>query len=192
VSARFKNMVVSYGIPLGILFSAGILTRTVPHFGWHLLHGFHCNLHDVRVWVPFSYRAFSGTRNTLALIAFRGLHPTPRDEVKAGTIMINFAEPDPAQSPLEITLGQGIISLNTNGPFFKKSEQEMTMAGRNGRCLEYGINTRPNSESLVDNDTIKIYCWFGNDLRASFLGRSSSAREFYEIVASARAAGGTR
>jgi len=192
VSGRFKKIVVNYGIPLGILFSAGILMRTVPHFGWHVLHGFHCNLRGVRVWVPSSYRAVSGTPDTLALIAFRGLNPTPREEVKAGTIMINFAEPDLAQLPLEIALGQGIISLNTDGPRFKKSEREMTMAGRNGRCLEYGINTGPNSKYLVDNDTIKIYCWFGNDLRASFLGRSSSAREFYEVVASARVAGGTR
>jgi hypothetical protein len=192
VSGRFKKIVVSYGIPLGILFSAGILMRTVPHFGWHVLHGFHCNLRDVRVWVPFSYRAVSGTPNTLALIAFRGLNPTPREEVKAGTIMINFIESEMARLPLEITLGQGIIALNTDGPFVKKDERDITMAGRKGRCLEYGINTGPNSESLVDNDTIKIYCWFGNDLRASFLGRSSSAREFYEIVASARAAGGTR
>jgi hypothetical protein len=125
-------------------------------------------------------------------MAFRGLNPTPREEVKAGTIMINFVEPDLAQLPLEITLGQGIISLNTDGPLFKKSEREMTMAARNGRCLEYGINAGPNNEYLVDNDTIKIYCWFGNDLRASFLGRSSSAGEFYEVVASARVAGGTR
>jgi hypothetical protein len=106
--------------------------------------------------------------------------------------MINLAEPDRAQMPLEITLGQGIISLNTDGPFFKKNDREMTMAGRKGRCLEYGINTGRNNEYLVDNDTIKIYCWFGNDLRTSFLGRSSSAREFYEVVASATVAGGTR
>jgi hypothetical protein len=192
VSGRFKNILVRYGIPLGILFSAGILMRTVPHFGWHLLHGFHTEIRDVRVWVPFSYRAVSGTPNSLALIAFRGLNPTPREEVKAGTTMINFAEPELVRLPLEITLGQGIIALNTDGPFIKKGEREITMAGRNGRCLEYGINTGPNSESLVDNDTIKIYCWFGNDLRASFLGRSSSAGEFYEIVASARVAGGTR
>lgn len=192
MSGRFKKIVVNYGIPLGILFSAGILMRTVPHFGWHVLHGFHCNLRGVRVWVPFSYRAVSGTPNTLALIAFRGLNPTPREEVKAGTIMINFTESEMARLPLEITLGQGIIALNTDGPFVKKNERDITMAGRNGRCLEYGINTGPYSESLVDSDTIKIYCCFGNDLRASFLGRSSSAREFYEIVASARAAGGTR
>lgn len=192
MKGRFKKILASYGIPLGILFSAGILMRTVPHFGWHLLHGFHTEMRDVRVWVPFSYSAVSATPGSLALVAFRGLNPTPRDEVKAGTIMINFSESDRAQLPLEISLGQGVISLNTNGPFFKKSEREMTMAGRNGRCLEYGINTGPNSESLVDNDTIKIYCWFGDDLRASFLGRSSSATEFYEVVASARMAGGTR
>jgi hypothetical protein len=185
-------MLVSYGIPLGILFGAGILTRIVPHFGWHLLHGFHTEMRDVRVWVSFSYRAVSATPDSLALIAFRGLNPTPREQVKAGTIMIDFSEPDRAQLPLEITLGQGIISLNTDGPFFKKSEREMTMAGRHGRCLEYGINTRPNNEYLVDNDTIKIYCWFGNDLRASFLGQSSSAGKFYEVVASARVAGGRR
>ena len=192
MTGRFKKILVSYGIPLGILFSAGILMRTVPHFGWHLLHGFHTEIRDVRVWVPLSYRAIGGTPSTLALIAFRGLSPTPREEVKAGTIMINFPEPELARLPLEITLGQGIIALNTDGPFFKKSEREMTMAGRNGRCLEYGINTGPNSESLLDNDTIKIYCWFGNDLRASFLGRSSAATAFYEVVASAKMAGGIR
>jgi hypothetical protein len=186
VNGRFKRTLVSYGIPFGILFDAGILTRIVPHFGWHLLHGFHAEMRDVRVWVPFSYRAVSTTPGSLALVAFRGLNPTPREEVKAGTIMINLAEPDRAQLPL----GQGIISLNTDGPFVKKSEREMTMAGRKGRCLEYGINTGSN-QYLVDNDTIKIYCWFGNDLRTSFLGRSSSAREFYEVVASG-VAGGTR
>jgi hypothetical protein len=192
VNGRFKKTLATYGIPLGILFGAGILARIVPHFGWHLLHGFHAEIRDVRVWVPFSYRAVSATPGSLALIAFPGLNPTPREQVKAGTIMINFSEPDRAQLPLEITLGQGTISLNTDGPFFKKSEREMMMAGRNGRCLEYGINTRPNNEHLVDNDTIKIYCWFGNDLRASFLGQSSSARNFYEVVASARITGGTR
>jgi hypothetical protein len=192
VNGRFKKILVSYGIPLGILFSAGILMRTVPHFGWHLLHGFHTEIRDVRVWVPFSYRAVSGTQNSLALIAFRGLNPTPREEVKAGTIMINFAEPELARLPLEITLGQGIISLNTDGPFVKKGEREIKMAGRNGRCLEYGISTGPNNDSLADNDTIKIYCWFGNDLRASFLGQSSSTGKFYDVLASARVAGGTR
>ncbi|HEX9254505.1 MAG TPA: hypothetical protein VF938_03130, partial [Candidatus Angelobacter sp.] len=102
------------------------------------------------------------------------------------------AEPELVRLPLEITLGQGIIALNTDGPFIKKGEREITMAGRKGRCLEYGLSTGPHNGSLVDKDTIKIYCWFENDLRASFLGQSSSAREFYEVVASARVAGGTR
>ena len=190
--SRLKKILVSYGIPLGILLSAGILSRIVPHFGWHLLHGFHTEIRDMQVWVPFSYRAIHGTPNSLALIAFRGLNPTPSDQVKAGTIMFNFADPDQAQLPLEITLGSGSISFNTTEPFLMKSERQMAMAGRNGRCMEYGANTGPNSESLVDNDTIKIYCWFGNDLRASFLGRSSSAGEFYEVVASAKVAGGAR
>lgn len=192
MSGRFKKILVSYGIPLGILFGAGTLMRTVPHFGWHLLHGFHTEIRDVRVWVPFSYRAVSGTPNSLALMAFRGLNPTPREEVKAGTIMINFAEPELARLPLEITLGQGIIALNTDGPFIEKGEREITMAGREGRCLEYGISMGANNYSLVDKDTVKIYCWFGNDLRASFLGQSSSTGKFYDILASARVAGGTR
>lgn len=106
--------------------------------------------------------------------------------------MINFAEPELARLPLEITLGQGIIALNTDGPFIEKGEREITMAGREGRCLEYGISMGANNYSLVDKDTVKIYCWFGNDLRASFLGQSSSTGKFYDILASARVAGGTR
>jgi hypothetical protein len=190
--SRLKKILISYGIPLGIFLSAGVLSRIVPHFGWHLLHGFHTEIRDMQVWVPFSYRAIHGPPNSLALIAFRGLNPTPRDQVNAGTIMFNFAEPDRAQLPLEIALGSGSISFNTTEPFLMKSDRKMAMAGRNGRCVEYGTNAGPNSEFLVDKDTIKIYCWFGNDLRASFLGRSSSAREFYEVVASAKAAGGAR
>jgi len=192
VKSRLKTILRNYGIPLGILFSVGILWRIVPHFGWHVLHGFHAEIRGVRVWVPFSYRAVSGTPNSLALIAFRGLNPTPREEVNAGTIMINFADPELAQLPLEITLGQGIVSLNTAGPFSEKAEREITLAGRKGRCLEFGINAGQNSDYLVDNDTIKIYCWFGNDLRASFLGQSSSMGKFYEVLASAKPAGGQR
>jgi len=192
VNSRLKAILRNYGIPLGILFSAGILWRIVPHYGWHMLHGFHAEVRDVRVWVPFSYRAVSGTPDSLALIAFPGLNPTPREEVNAGTIMINFAEPDLAQRPLEITLGRGMISLNTGGPFSEKAEREITLAGRKGRCLEYGVDAGHYSHSLVDNDTIKIYCWFGNDLRVSFLGQSSSMGKFYEVLASAKTAGGTR
>jgi hypothetical protein len=187
-----KKIFVSYGLPLAILFGAGILARTVPHFGWHLLHGFHTDIRDVQIWVPFSYRPVSRTPNSLALIAFRGLNPTPREQVNAGTIMINFAEPDLAQLPLEITLGEGMISLNTDGPFFKKGERELNVAGRAGRCMERGVNTVTSNDYLVDNHTIKIYCWFGTDLRASFLGESSSAREFYEVIGSARVVGGKR
>jgi hypothetical protein len=71
-------------------------------------------------------------------------------------------------------------------------ERKLTMAGRSGECKEYAINLASSKDSLADKDTRTIYCWFGTDLRASFLGGPSAQRTFYEVIQSAELAEGKR
>jgi hypothetical protein len=193
VKKRFQKMLISVGIPLAIFFVAILFTRSAPYWTWHLRHGFHTESNGVRIWVPYLYRAYEHTdRRSLTLMAWPGFFPAPRDAVNAGTIMIDFVETNQAQRPLMILLGSGPIQLNLDGPFTKSSERKLTMAGRAGQCVEYGIGPGAGTNLLVDDHTLKIYCWFGNDMRASFLGEISSAGRFYEVIGSARAAEGAR
>ncbi len=185
MNSRLQNMVLRYGIPLAILFAAVLFSKTAPFWGWHLLHGFHAKTNGVRIWVPLSYRAIQyEERFGMTLVAYRGLFPTPQDDVKAGTMMIDFVEFNQPHLPLEIRFGSGAIGLNTEGPFRKKSEWIIPMAGRNGSCVEYAGDGAP--DSFVDQDTVKVYCWFGDDLRASFFGDSSGKQKFLEMIESAR------
>lgn len=185
MNGRLQKMVLWYGIPLAILFAAVMFSRTVPFWGWHLLHGFHIKTNGIRVWVPLNYRAVEiDGQGSIVLLPFPGFSSSPSDWVKSGTVMIDFGE-SRAAKPLEITLGQGPVALDTESGFTKKSERELVMAGRKGHCSEYAGDVRRGA-SLTDQDTIKVYCWFGENVRASFLGRPSNEQKFFEIVASAR------
>jgi hypothetical protein len=178
---------VSYGIPLAILFAAISFSRSAPFWGWHLLHGFHAETNGLRIWVPLSYRAIQyDDRHGITLVAYRGLFPTPHDDVNAGTMMIDFVESNQPHVPLEIGFGVGAFALNIEGPFHKKSEQEISMAGRNGSCVEYAGDAASGSAGFVDQDIIKVNCWFGDDLRASFIGDPSGKQKFFEMIESAR------
>jgi hypothetical protein len=187
VKKRFGKILVSYGIPLFILFAALSFSRTAPYWSWHLIHGFHAETNGIQVWVPLSYRAAEiKPQRGLILLAYQGLFPTPRDQVKAGTMMVDFVDSGGIRSPLEIRLGTGPIILNTEGPFHKESERTATMAGQTGVCIEYAGDASNSSSALIDQDIIKVYCWFGDDLRASFLGASLNKQNFFEMIASAK------
>jgi hypothetical protein len=186
VKSRLQKIVLRYGIPLAILFSAVLFSRTAPFWGWHLLHGFHIKTNGVRIWVPLTYRAVEADgQGSIALLPFQGLFPSPSDWVRSGTVMIDFVDSRASASPLEVTLGNGPITLNTRNGFVKKNEREVSMAGRRGHCSEYVSNDQPDPSGLVGQSTVNVYCQF-EDVRASFLGSSSNEPKFFEIVASAR------
>lgn len=186
MNSRLLKMILRYGIPPAILFAAVLLSRTAPFWGWHLLHGFHVKTNGMRIWVPLTYRAVATDRQgSVTLLPFQGFSSSPSEWVKSGTILIDFAGSG-EQKPLDIRLGLGPFALNTESGFNKKSEKELAMAGLKGHCSEYAGGVQPDGSSLVDRDTVKVNCWFGENVRASFLGNSSNEQKFFEIVASAR------
>jgi hypothetical protein len=186
VNNRLQKAVLQYGLPLAILFAAGVFSRTAPFWGWHLLHGFHIKTNGMRIWVPLTYRAIETRgQGSLALLPFQGYFPSSKDSVTAGTVMIDFAGSREEQ-PLEIRIGEGSFTWSVEGGFIKKSDKELPMAGLKGHCAEHAGEVQPGGSSLVDLDTVKVYCWFGENIRASFLGSSSNEQKFFEIISSAR------
>ena len=186
MNGRLQKMVLRYGIPLAILFAAVTFSRTAPFWGWHLLHGFHTKTNGMRIWVPITYRAVEANgQGSLALVPFQGFFPATKAWMESGTVMIDFAKSREEQ-PLDIRFGYGAFSWGAGDGFIKKSEKELAMAGHKGHCSEYASDVQPDASSLVDRDTVKVYCWFGEKVRASFLGDSSNEHTFFEIIASAR------
>jgi hypothetical protein len=182
-----QKTVFTERIRLAVLFVFFLLAGSYSYWGWHLLHGFHTEVRGVRIWVPYSYHpssVFDGER-VVALTAWHGLFSTPRDEVRNGSILIGFVGPNQETVPL-------MIGPHPQEPYMEIGERKLTMAGRSGECKEYEFNLASSKNSLADKDTRTIYCWFGTDLRASFLGGPAAQGKFYEVIRSAQLVGEKR
>ena len=182
-----QKTVFTERIRLAVLFVFFLLAGLYPYWGWHLLHGFHMEVNGVRIWVPYSYHpspVFDGER-VVALTAWHGLSATPRDRVRDGSILIGFDGPRQETVPL-------MVGPHPVEPYFESGEQKLTMAGRAGVCKEYAFDLASSKNSLADKDTRTIYCWFGTDLRVSFLGGPSAQRTFYAVIRSAQSMGEKR
>jgi hypothetical protein len=189
VNAGARKVLNAYVIPLTVLFVAGLVLQSVPYWGWHLLHGFHIETNGVRIWVPYRYRPVEGGRQ-LTLLPYRGML-FAAGATGPGTIRMDFVNSDQDKEPSALTTGSWEITVVSAGKFSRKSSRALAMAGRNGQCVEYEPDAVSGRETGEKNK-VKIECLFGDDLRASFLGSSSSSGTFYEVVASARAIEGKR
>ena len=180
-------MVAKGRFRLAVFFAFCTVAGFYPYWGWHLLHGFHTEVNGVRIWVPYSYHPSSdfGGDRIVALTRWHGLFATPRDRVKGGSILIGFVRPNQATVPL-------MTGPHPAEPYVERGERKLTMAGRSGTCKEYAFDVASSQDSLADKDTRTIYCWFGTDLRASFLGGPAAQRTFYEVIQSAELADGRR
>lgn len=184
-----RRVLNAYVIPLSILCGAIVLARTAPFWGWHLLHGFHTERSGVRIWVPYRYRA-AEVGPQVALLPYRGMLVAMGD-AEPGTIRIDFVNSDQDKKPPVIGGDSWEIAVVSAEKFSRKNNRALAMAGRNGQCAEYEPDAATGGESGNKNE-VKIVCSFGDDLRASFLGSSSSSGTFYEVITSARAVEGKR
>ena len=174
------------GIPLAVLFVFSLLAGSYPYWAWHLLHGSHMEVNGVRIWVPYGYRAYPlYVDRVVALTPWRSPFATLRDEVRNGSILIGFDGLSQETVPL-------MMSPHPGGPYLESGERKLTMAGRSGVCKEYAFDLTSSKNALADKDTRTVYCWFGTDLRASFLGGASAQRKFYELIQSAELVEGRR
>jgi hypothetical protein len=192
VKSRLQKMGVTVGIPFAVVFVFSMVAGSFPYWGWHLLHGFHTEVNGVRIGVPYFYRADTFDGRVVALSAWRPTFVTHRGDVNAGYMLIGFIGPNHEEVPFIIGPRPGPIEFVLSGPYQESGERKLTMAGRAGECKEYAFDLASSRNSLADKDTRTVYCWFGTDLRASFLGGASAQRKFYELIQSAELVGGRR
>jgi hypothetical protein len=190
MSGWLKRIGISVGV-FAIVFALMTIAESFPYWGWHLQHGSHAEVDGVRIRVPYFYRADTFDGRIVALSAWRRPFVTDRADMNAGSILIGFAGPN--QQPLGLMNGPRPGRYVLSGPFQERGGRKLTLAGRSGECKEYSFDLESGkNSSFVDKDTRTIYCWFGTDLRASFLGGPSAQRTFYEVIQSAELAEGKR
>lgn len=193
MKARLQKMAVILRIPLAIFLGVFLFSSTFPYWSWHVVHGSHTQVKGVRIWVPYSYRAFTFDEGrVLSLTPWPGLFPSHRDQMRGGSIRIDFLGPNQGEPGLMIGPHPGPVEFLLSGPFQESSKRELTIAGRSGECREYAFDLQSSKNALADEDTRTIYCRFAPDLRASFVGGASAQRKFYEVIQSAELVRGKR
>ncbi len=149
------------------------------NFAWHLRHGFHAEVADVRMKVPFSYQAESPKglpELTMTRFAGRVWHG-------AGSISVDFWK---HPSPEARLAAMAMLPKDKQIFTLKKVGERTTMfAGRPGKCIE---STPEFDEASLQNqlkDTLDIECSFGDDAEAMFIGTANLKGDFYKIIQSA-------
>jgi hypothetical protein len=186
VSSRFRKIFVVYGLPLVVLFTFITVSRVERSFHWHLLHGFHVEASEVQFRVPLFYRVDYSSKSSFTIVAVPGLLPENPKHLRHGTITVGIG---PAGESRDRSTESPVIQLvrNLDGiEFARTGEPTLTLAGREGKCIEYTGFTAPADARWYGEKTVKILCRFGDDAAASFLGSAASASDFYDIIKSAR------
>jgi len=193
VNVRFKKVFVVYGLPLVVLFAFMVASRVESFFHWHLLHGFHVEAGEVRFRVPLFYRVDHSSNSSFTLVAVPGFLPESPKHLRHGTITVSIGPASESRAPSTDTLPvvQLVRSLDEI-EFARTGEPTLTLAGREGKCIEYRGFTPPDDVRWYGEKTVKIFCRFGDDAEASFLGSAVSASDFYDIIKSAHKFEGSR
>jgi hypothetical protein len=191
--SRFQRILVVYGIPLATFLAFVMLSSVERFFHWHLLHGFHVEAGEVRFRVPLFYRVDHSSKSSFTMVAVPGLVPENPKHLRHGTITVSIGPARESRSPS--TDSPPVIQLvrSLDGiEFARTGEPTLTLAGREGKCIEEGGFTRPDDVRWYGEKTVKIFCRFGDDAVASFLGSAASANDFYDIIKSAHKFEGAR
>jgi hypothetical protein len=183
VKTRVKTTLVQIGIPLVVLFSAILLFRIGPFIGWHLVHGFHVEVGQVRLKVPLFYRVVGDSPKTSVKLArFPGFS-------KGGAISVAFADPNPEPLPPQSSTTGPKLEINVVVEFSETSERRFTLAGHSGVCTESSSVIEHRVFPRADYKLLLIQCEFEKGVEVSFMGSPDSAEEFYDIMQSAQIVG---
>ncbi len=173
---------------------ASAVKRTFPaimSLGWHLHHGFHADLNQVRFWVPLAYEANSDM--THGILFLRTIPPSflhkfvPPGDLKFAFIHVVFWNPDAGQVPsrsLEEALRSVEVPLLRRG-FQKTGERQAVLAGQEGRCLEYSGPPFVDAGVPFGDKNIQIFCYFGDWANANFSGTPKAVEDFYSLLRTA-------
>lgn len=157
---------------------------------WHIRHGFHVELGDIRVQVPLLYEA--DDPHGLAYITLTSL--VRRVRPGFSFIFINVQKRGPSQRTPSQVLEMQALGLE------RINERKLTFAGRLGTCVEFSRVSKSREEILAAappnakqamarwlNSIVDIRCAFGDDTDVSFLGTDNLRDDFYKILQHAEA-----
>lgn len=193
MNGRFKKIFVVYVLPLVVFFAFIIVSRMERFFHWHLLHGFHVDASEVRFRVPLFYRIDHSSKSSFTMVAVPGFLPESPKHLRHGTISVSIGPASESRAPSTHSLPVVQLVRNLDGiEFARTGEPTLTLAGREGKCIEYRGFTPPDDVRWYGEKTVKIFCRFGDDAEASFLGSAVSASDFYAIIKSAHKFEGSR
>ena len=139
---------------------------------WHVRHGFHTQIRNVRVQVPLAYQA----DDTHGLPWFSISRMPGRFIGPGGFIIFDFRR---LPSPEDMEEAEALLrqkDTQTHVQRVRLAERPATFAGRQGRCVEYSELTLEDAE---------IDCRFDGDVSAQFIGSSNLRNDFYKIIQTA-------
>lgn len=145
---------------------------------WHVRHGFHAELGDLRLRVPFLYEA--DDPNGLPWIDIT--HYPGRVSKGFSLITVDFHPPRSAE---DWRSGRWETVMQKMG-LKRVRERSIAFAGRPGECFEYiqdQSGTQEAARRLIQG-TGQIFCSFGN-VDVDFMGTTSLEDEFYGFIQAA-------
>jgi hypothetical protein len=179
-----KTRIKIYGFAaLALLATAYAMTYAENELSalvWHVRHGFHTQIGDVRVRVPLGYEA----DDPHGLPSFSISKFPGRLSGLGGFITFNFRRL-PSLDAMEAAMDAADVQLRLKGvktqvQRVKLAERSVTFAGRQGICVEYSaeiVELRLRSS--------EIDCRFDGDVSVQYIGSSNLRDDVYNIIQTA-------
>ena len=171
-----KKRVVIYGTLIVVVAlawaAAHYYSTELSAVVWHVRHGFHTQIRDVRVRVPLAYQV----DDTHGLPWFSFTRLPGRLSGPGGFIMFDFRR---LPSPEDMEAAEALLrqkDTQTQVQRVRLAERPATFAGRQGRCVEYSV--LPLQDAEID-------CRFDGDASVQFIGSSNLRDGFYRMIQTA-------
>lgn len=169
-------------IYLGIVLAVVVVGQAVVYFPvetsalvWHIKHGFHAELGDIRVHVPFSYEASDPQGlGYISLSRYSGKFWDGFSDITIDLQNRNHAG--------------NLPSVMERLGLKKVYEQPTTFAGRSGVCVDYTHDVQDTGGDPVAHVlllTRETFCVFGDSAIVHFMGTPDLKEDFYKILETA-------
>jgi hypothetical protein len=132
------------------------------------------------------YRIEHSSGTGFTMVAVPGVLPENPNNLRQGTMTVSIGPGSESRDPSTDSTPVVQLVRSLDGiEFTRTAEPTLKLAGREGKCVEYSGSTPPDDVRWYGEKTVKIFCRFGDDVAASFLGSAASANDFYDIIKSA-------
>jgi hypothetical protein len=150
----------------------------ISTLAWHVLHGFHAELGEIRVRIPLAYQANVPAEGaTLILTRYSGRAWPDAEDL----IFVDFGKHPSFEARQAVWAGSVSVEQKKIG------ERTATFAGRKGNCVEsIPVFERVYHQELLEKLHMRaIECSFGDDVVVEFIGSANLEDDFYNFIQTA-------